>query len=256
MISQSLLASEYYAKAQPVDEFALKSSVSGQVLKVDESQEGKLSEGSAVIMIDDKVNQVELKSSKEKLVFLATNIRLAKQSVTNAAKMMQISQTNYDRVKDLSSYSKVQKDAKLLSSISATNTYIQSKTSLENLKTQRSDLKVRIATLKDTIEKKNIHVEKGLLLYKLYPNVGDFVTMGSPLLDAADTSKARLTVFVTKEDLKAIQEKTIYIDDKATTYKIDKLWNVADTKNISAYKTEIVIEKPAVFSTLMKVEFK
>jgi len=256
MISQSLVASEYFAKAQPVDEFFLKSSVSGQVLKVDESLEGKVSDGSVVIMIDDKVNQLDLQASKEKLGFLESNIKLTKQSVNNAYKAMQISKTNYNKVKNLSSYSKVQKDAKLLSSINGTNSYIQTKTTLENLKTQRADLQVRIATLEDTIAKKNIRVKGGLFIYKLYPNVGDFVTMGSPLLDSADISKARLTIYVTKEDLKDIQNKKIFIDDKETGYKIDKLWSIADTKNISAYKTEIVIDKPELFSTLMKVEFR
>ncbi len=256
MISQSLVASEYFAKAQPVDEFSLKSSVSGQVLKVDETQEGKVSQGSLIIMIDDKVNQLDLQASKEKLGFLESNIKLTKQSVNNAYKAMQISKRNYDKVKNLSSYSKVQKDAKLLSSISSTNSYIQTKTSLENLKTQKADLEVRIATLEDTISKKNIRVKKGLFIYKLYPNVGDFVSMGSALLDSADISKARLTIYVTKEDLEGIENKKIFINDKETNYTIDKLWNIADTKNISAYKTEIIIDKPKVFSSLMKVEFR
>jgi len=256
MISQSLVASEYFAKAQPVDEFSLKSSVSGQVLKVDEAQEGKVSKGSLIIMIDDKVNQLDLQASKDKLGFLESNIKLTKQSVNNAYKAMQISKRNYEKVKNLSSYSKVQKDAKLLSSISSTNSYIQTKTSLENLKTQKADLVVRVATLQDTILKKNIRVEKGLFIYKLYPNVGDFVSMGSALLDSADISKARLTIYVTKEDLEEIENKKIFIDDKETNYKIDKLWNIADTKNISAYKTEIIIDKPKIFSTLMKVEFR
>ncbi len=256
ILTSALLASEYFAKAQPVDTFALKASVSGQVISVDESKEGKLSDASVVIMIDDKIDVIELDASKEKLTFLDSNIKLSKQSVSNSLKMMKIDKTNYQRVQNLSSYSKLQKDAKLLSSINSTNGYIQSKTSLENLKTQRADLTVRIARLEDSIAKKNISVKKGLYIYKLYPNVGDFVSMGAPLLDSSDISKARLTIYVTKEDLKDIQSKKIFIDDKETSYKIDKLWTIADTQNISAYKTEIVIDKPEVFSTLMKVEFK
>ena len=256
ILASTLLASEYFAKAEPVDEFFLKASVSGQVVKVDESKEGKLSDGSVVIMIDDKVDVIELEASKEKLGFLASNIKLTKQSVSNAYKSMQIQKQNYTRVQNLSSYSSVQKDTKLIASINATNAYIQSKTSLENLKTQEADLKVRIAKLEDSISKKNIRLKKGLYLYKIYPNVGDFVNMGAPLLDSSDISKARLTIYVTKEDLKDIKKKKIFINDKETTYKIDKLWTIADKQNISAYKTEIVVDKPPFFSTLMKVEFK
>jgi len=256
ILTNALLASEYFAKAEPVDTFSLKASVSGQVVKVDESKEGKLSDASVVIMIDDKIDVIDLEASRQKLQFLQSNITLAKQSVSNSLKAMKIDKQNYARVKDLSSYSKVQKDAKLLSSINSTNAYIQSKTNLENLKTQDADLKVKIARLEDSIAKKNITVGEGLYIYKIYPNVGDFVTMGSPLLDSSDISKARLTIYVTKEDLAGIEDKKIYIDDKETTYKIDKLWTIADMQNISSYKTEIVIDKPAVFSTLMKVEFK
>ncbi len=256
LLSQALFASQYFAKAEPVDTFTLKASVNGQVIKVDESKEGKRSDGQVVIMIDDKIDVIELEASKEKLKFLESNIKLSKQSVSNSFKAMKIDKENYARVQNLSSYSKLQKDAKLLSSINSTNGYIQSKTNLENLKTQRADLNVRIATLKDRIAKKNITVGEGLYIYKIYPNVGDYVNMGSPLLDSADISQARLTIYVTKSDLEGIESKKIYINDKETNYTIDKLWNIADTKNISAYKTEIVIDKPEVFSSLMKVEFK
>ncbi len=256
LCARVLLAGEYYAKAEPVDTFALKAAVNGQVLKVDENQEGKVSDGKVIIMIDDRLDRVELDNSLQKMEFLESNIKLSKQSVANSYKAMKIEKANYAKVEHLNSYSKLQKDAKLLKSITATNAYIQSKTALENLKTQRADLEVRIATLKDRIAKKNITVAKGLYIYKLYPNAGDYVTMGAPLLDSADISKARLTIYVTKEDLEGIAHKKIYIDGKETAYKIDKLWQIADTKNISAYKTQIVIDKPTLFSKLMKVEFK
>ncbi len=255
-MSLALQAGEYFSKAEPAQLFYLKAAVSGQVVKVDEGQEGKSSDGSVLIMIDDKVDRVELEASKEKKRFLEENILLAKQSVANTYKAMKIAKENYNRVKNLSSYSKIQKDTKLLSLINNTNTYIQNKTNLENLKTQKEDLAVRIATLQERIDKKNIRVNKGLYIYKIYTKVGDFVAMGAPLVDSADTSKARLTIFVTKEDLEGINEKKIYIDDKETAYKIDKLWQIADSKNISAYRCEIVIDKPALFSKLMKVEFR
>jgi multidrug resistance efflux pump len=256
LIGNVLFASEYYAKAEPLDRYTLKAAVSGQVLRVEESKEGQLADGNTIIMIDDKVNRLELAASKEKLQFLQSNINLTEQSVQNSYKAMKIAKANYERVKHLNSYSKVQKDAKLLSAITSTNSYLQSKSALENLKTQYADLKLRIASLQDTITKKNIRVAKGMYLYKIYPNIGDFVTMGAPLVDVADISKARLTIYVTKEELEGIETKKIYINDKESNYKIDKLWQIADTQNISAYKTEIVIDKPKHFSTLMKVEFR
>lgn len=256
LLVKALFATEYYAKAEPVERYALKAAITGEVINVAVEKEGKISDGTLLIMIDDKVNRLDLEASKKKLLYLQNNIRLAKQSVSNSYKAMQIAKSNYDKVKNLHSYTKVQKDAKLLSAISSTNSYIQTKTNLESLQTQLEDLKLRIATLEDTIAKKNIAIPKGHYIYKLYPTVGDFVTMGAPLVDSADISQARLTVFVTKDDLEGIEKKKIYIDDKETDYKIDKLWRIADSQNISAYKVEIIIDKPKLFSTLKKVEFR
>ncbi len=256
LLAHALWASEYYAKAEPVDRYAIKASISGAVIKVDENQEGKVSDGRVLIMIDDRMDKIELDASKEKLAFLQRNIDLSKQSVSNARKVMQINQANYKKVQHLASYSTLQKDTKRLAFINSNNSYIQSKSALETLKTQLADLKVRIARLQDSISKKNISIDRGLYIYKLYPRVGDFVTMGAPLVDSADISKARLVIYVNKEDLEGIEEKKIYLNDKATDYKIAKLWKIADSKNISAYRCEIIINQPKVFSSLMKVEFK
>lgn len=254
--TQVMMATEYFAKANPLEEYAIKSAASGQVTRVDITKEGRVSDGAMLIMIDDKIDVAQLTASKEKVSLLESNLALSKQSVNNSYKAMQIAKKNYEKVKGLSSYTRVQKDAKLVSAINATNSYLQSKTTQQNLKTQLVDLKERIIALEDSISKKHVFVKKGHFIYKIYPRKGDFVTMGSPLLQSADISKARLSVYVTKEDLLGIEEKKIFIDGKETSYKIEKLWKMADSKNISAYRCDILIDKPELFSVLKKVEFR
>ncbi len=256
VLINKLVAGEYYSKIEPVDSFYVKSSISGKVIDVQEEHEGKFSESFVIIHIDDKIDVIDLKSSRKKLLILNSNIGLSKESVVYAKKIMSIDQNNYNRIKDLSTYSKVQKDAKLLSLINSKNNYIKSKNSLQNLETQKLDLELKIEILKDKIDKKNIKVDKGLYIYKIYPHVGDFVNMGSPLVDVYDLSLGKLTVFVSSEDLKNIESKKIYLNDELSKYKIDKIWRVADTQNISSYRVEIIIDKPNRFSKLMKVEFK
>ncbi len=251
-----IVAGEYYSKIEPVDNFYIKSSVAGQVVDVKEKYEGKISDYSVIIHIDDKIDVMDLKSSMKKLTLLKSNIKLSKESLLYTKKSMGIDQSNYNRIKDLSTYSKVQKDAKLLSLINSKNNYIKSKNSLQNLQTQKLDLELKIEILKDRIEKKNIKINKNLYIYKIYPQIGDFVNMGSPLVDVQDLSLGKLTIFVSSEDLENIEEKKIYLNDKLSKYKIDKVWRVADTQNISSYRVEIIIDKPKRFSKLMKVEFK
>jgi multidrug resistance efflux pump len=199
---------------------------------------------------------LDLKSSQAKLAITDETIELLKESVSNSKRAMGISKSSYARVKNLQSYSKVQKDAKLTALINATNAYIQSKTNLEKQKTLRSDLVVKIESLKDKIQKKNIKIKSGNLIYKIYPNVGDFVGMGARLVDSYDVSHAKLVIYINEGDLNGIKEKKIFLDGKETNYKIDKLWSVADSKNISSYKAEIIIDAPKLFSKLVKVEFK
>jgi len=222
----SLEATEYYSKAEPKELFKIKSAVNGEVVFVDDSFEGKKSNGVVIVKIDDKIDKADLTASKQKLKFLNENITLVRKSLQNSKKVADINSDNYNRVKNLTSYSKTQKDAKLLAMINAQNSYLSVKTSLENLKTQKEDLILKIKTLKDRIAKKNIEVKKGQYIYKIYPRKGDYLNPGSPLLDVYDISAAKLVIFVPFDDLKDITDKKIYLDGKESRYSIDKIWKV------------------------------
>ena len=110
--------------------------------------------------------------------------------------------------------------------------------------------------LKESISKKSIWL-KNRLLYKILVHKGDFVNMGTPLAEIKDLTKAKLIIFLEKDELQSIESKIIYIDDKKTDYKISKIWSVADNKFISSYRAEIIIKNPKeYFSKLVKVELK
>jgi multidrug resistance efflux pump len=252
----ALFATEYYSKAEPKELFRIKSAINGEVVFVDVKQEGTESAGDIVIKIDDKIDRADLKASKQKLKYLLSNISLMRQSLENSKKVANINGDNYNRVKNLSSYSKIQKDAKLLSMINSQNSLISLKTSLENLKTQKEDLKLKIKSLEDKIEKKNISVKKGDYIYKIYPRERDYLNPGSALMETYDISAARLVIYLSSDELEGVENKKIYLDNKETNYKIDKIWKVTDSVNISSYRVEIVIDKPKQFSKLVKIEFK
>lgn len=251
-----LSASVYYAKVEPVQNYSIKASASGEVKNVFKEAEGRVSKGGVLIQIDDTLNKKELLSSEKKLKAYKTTLEFTKQNLLNTKEVQRIKTGNYTRIKNLKTKSRVEKDNELVTLINAQNQTISLENSIQNLLIQINDLEYKIATLKDTIDKKSVSIEKGFLIYKTYVNRGDFVNVGASLVDAYDISQGKLTIYLSKEDIELAQNGTIYINGKATEYKIDKIWDVVDTQNISAYKAEILIPAPKRFSELLKIEFK
>jgi len=238
----NLQANEYYSKAEPIDTYQIKSDVSGKVVYADELKEGRYGDDNLVVKIDDKIDLIDLKSTKIEYENTQKLIEIAKKSYETDL-------SAYNKIKDLKTYSKTQKDTKLLKMLS-------SKTTLLNYQTNLSKLKLKLETLKDKIDKKNIKISKKYYILKVYPKKWDYINFGSPLIDVADLSKAKLTIFVTSSDLKKIKTDNLLIDGKKQKYKIIKILKVADSVNLSGYKVEIEIAPPKIFSKLIKVEIK
>ncbi len=254
--SVALNATIYYAKVEPVQKYSIKSAVSGKVLKSNYEMEGRVSNGKIIIHLDDILNREDLKNSIQKLKTIKNLISITKENLKNAKEIASIREKNYKKIKNLKTKSRVEKDNELISSVNAQNQVLNLMSNLENLKSQLDDQNYKIATLRDQIKKKSIIVPKGYLIYKLYLQKGDYAGVGTFLVDAYDISKAKLTVYVSKEDYDLAKNGVIYLDGKPTSYKIDKLWNNADTQNISSYKAQIIMPAPKVFSKLVKVEFR
>lgn len=256
ILAFSLNATVYYAKVEPYATHSITASVSGEVVFLAKDTDGRVSNGEVLIQIDDFLNKKELKSAKIKLKSLTRVVELTQKNIKNSKKVEQIKEENYNKIKDLKTKSRASKDAELISLINATNQLLSFENSLENLKISISDLRFRIAVLEDSISKKSISVQKGFFIYKTHVSKGDFVNIGASLADAYDISYGKLTIFLSKEDVEIAQNSKIYINDKPSDLKIDNIWKIADTQNISAFRTEIIIPAPKRFSELLRIEFK
>lgn len=223
----SLFAVEYYAKVEPVHNYIIKSAVSGKVVYVNDAIEGEKANNSMIVQIDNYVNKVELRETKKKLEAINS--------------MINLEDTNYNRLKKLTSKSGYEKDNQKIKVI--------------NLQTQRSDLKIRIATLQDTIKNKELKEEKNYI-YNIAVKEGDYVNPGTVLYESKDLSKGKVQIFIPIADVDMIKSRTIYIDGKKSGLKIEKIYKVADAKHISSYKCEIIIPNTKSFSRLVKIEFK
>lgn len=225
--SSFALATQFYAKVEPINTYNVKSSVSGKVLYVNEKIKSKQSDNKAIVKIDDVINKIDLKQSKMKLKNLENILDLEKGTLNS-----------YNKVSSKSKFDKDNQKIKIL-----------------NIESSISDIKTKIKTLEDTIENKNLK-EQNKYIYDIAVEVGDYVNPGTLLYTAMDLSKGKLEIFIPISDADTIKSKDIYINDKKTELKISKLYTVADSKHLSSYKCEIIIEDPKQFSSLYRVEFK
>jgi len=251
-----LFSKVHYAKVEPFDTTVLKSSVSGLVVEADIRKEGRRVKNGRIVHLDDSLDIAHLKTSKDtiklfqKMLNINANIAKSLKSTQNRQ------ESRYHRINKLATASKTQKDNAYSTFISTKTKYLGTKEKIVNLKKQLLDLNYRVKQLKDVISKKSL-VLKDKYLYKLLVRKGDFVGAGSPLAKVMDISRGKLVLFLEAQEIADIKNKTVFIDGKETSYRVDKIWRVADEKFISSYRAEIYIKNPLnSFSKLKKVEIR
>ena len=223
----TIFASEYYAKLEPIDSFQVKSAVAGKVVFSNSKIEGLKANNSTIIELDSSVNKIELEQSKNKLKYIE--------------EMITIEKNNYDRLNQVSSKSAFEKDTQKLKVI--------------NLESSKSDMIIKIESLKDTIDNKKL-VEKSNYIFNIAVKEGDYVNAGTLLYESKDLSKGKLEIFVPIAQINEIKNKDIYLDGIKSDVKISKIYDVADITNISSYKVELIISNVNTFSKLVKIEFR
>jgi len=223
-----LFAKVHYAKVEPYESVILKSAVSALVMDVDLEAEGSVVDQKRVIYLDDRLDNINLKTSKENLLIIHETLKRQ--------------ESYFQRINKLKTTSTAQKDNAFYSFASS--------------KTQYLDMQYKIAQLEDSISKKSI-VLNNQYLYNLMVRKGDFVNPGTALAEVQDATKAKLVLFLEPEELEQIDQKSVYLNGKKTEYIVNKVWKVADEKFISSYRAEIYMPAPSgAFSKLMKVEIK
>ena len=223
----SIFANEYYAKLEPIESYQVKAAVAGKVIFSNSQIEGLKANNTTIVELDSSVDRVELEQSKNKLKFID--------------EMLKIEQNNYDRLNQVSSKSAFEKDTQKLKVI--------------NLESSKADMIIKIENLKDTISNKKL-VEKSNYVFNIAVKEKDYVTPGTLLYEAKDLSKGKLEIFVPIAQIEEIKNKEIYLDGIKSDIKISKIYDVADSTNISAYKVELIVTNAQQFSRLVKIGFK
>lgn len=251
----AIYAKEYYAKAEPYEIYTVSSNVSGEVIYTDLASQGKVLGKKGYLQIDDTLDRAELQSLEGKISALEKTLEHNRQLELNYHQMAEMKQSNFDRIKDLKIKSSVEKDREYFDVVNSRNALLGVQKEIESLHISLGDLKLRRTQLRKSINDKHLSAP-GKVLYQLMVKPSSVVNPGTPLAQIADIRKAKLTLYLSAEEVQSLQNKKIYLNSSVTLYKIDRLWKIADASKLSSYRAEILISPPAQFSHLIKVEFK
>jgi len=255
LLSSLLLSQVYYSKVEPYELRNISSNVNGVVLFTDEDKIGQKLSNASYLRIDAKLDRDELKYTKVKIKNLKDSLAANATILKNLKESLDKKRSNYEKVKKLKIKSSVEKDREFYELISSENSYLNTQKERYSQKTQIADLELRVKQLNESIKDKNLRA-KGFVLYSIDVKVGQVVSMATPLARVADISKALLTIYLNEEDVIGAKRSAVYLDGKKSSYKISRILKIADSKNISKYKAQIVIKSPKVFSKLMKIELR
>ena len=102
-------ADPYYAKAEPLEEFTITSSVSGLITYVNRASEGSVL-SAQLLQVDDALERKELAMVQKKIALLKQSLALKHQLEKNYKEIVKRKRENYENIKDLNTKSKVEKD--------------------------------------------------------------------------------------------------------------------------------------------------
>lgn len=226
-----LNASEYYAKIEPYKTYSISSELSAKVEFVDKKKEYSLVKQKALVLkLDSTDEDIEFDSAKKSLLIQEEVLKIKQSNYKNKAKVIQLS--IYDKNQEKLSY-------------------LDSRQIVE-------DLKKNIKVIQKQKKRKEFFVEDKYLK-EIYVNKGEYVQIGQMLFELYDFSKSKLEVFVRPNDIEDLKQKSIYINDKKSEYKIEKVSKVRDTQRVSTYKVILYKDKPnpnIKFGEIVKVEFR
>ncbi len=254
-LSSVLFSKFYYAKLEPYEIRDISSNVSGLVLFIGEDMIGKELGSKPYIKIDSQLDEEELKNVETKIIYLNKIISINEKVLVNVENILLKKRQNYEKLKSLKIKSTIEKDKEYYDLMGSENSFLATLKDMSNSKILIADLKLRRSQLQRSLRDKNLNAE-GFTLYSILVKPGQVVSISTPLAKIADISKAKLTIYLDENDLVGVESKKIYLNAKETKYSVSRVLNIADTKNISKYRIEIIIDPPKVFSKLVKIELK
>lgn len=246
----------HYAKVEALQTYSIKSDISGKVIYSATNLEGKFVKDAVIIKLDTSDDRARLLNLKTTLELERENISLMQELLPELKENFKRQRDYFKRLKDTQSTSQAQKDSAYSAMVNAKNLYISTRANIIASKERLSKYISDIDILEHTISKKSITLHNRYL-YALRVKEGDYISPGREIMVSKDLSRAKLIIYLDRDELRDLKSKNIYINGKLDkSAKISKVWQVADEKYISEYRVEIIKDADIPFSSLAKVELK
>lgn len=130
----------------------------------------------------------------------------------------------------------------------------KSKTAKDNERLLYLSTKQALISARDNLKNRKIYANN-LYIANIFVKKGAFVNPGTPLIEAYDISRSKITIYVSKEDLDNIENKKILVNGEEN-YTLHKYFTIADKVKITSYKVELIGKTPQEFSKIVKVTIK
>ncbi|WP_108061599.1 efflux RND transporter periplasmic adaptor subunit [Poseidonibacter lekithochrous] len=228
----TLFAKEYMAQIKTYEMYEIKSQTSGIINIVNKNLESKyIKNKELLIKIDSKDEEIDLQKNRN--------------SYEIQKEIVKIKEQNYKAKKRISQLSLYDKNNEKLSFLEA--------------KKELSNLGQTVKKLENEISKKTF-VIKNRYIDKIFVDKGEYVNIGDKLFNSYDITKLKISLFLSQEEIKNIDSKTLYIENKKSYFKVDKIHKIKDENKISRYKVEFIKdntkEENYFFDKVVKVELK
>ncbi|QKJ22499.1 hypothetical protein [Poseidonibacter lekithochrous] len=228
----TLFAKEYMAQIKTYEMYEIKSQTSGIINIVNKNLESKyIKNKELLIKIDSKDEEIDLQKNRN--------------SYEIQKEIVKIKEQNYKAKKRISQLSLYDKNNEKLSFLEA--------------KKELSNLGQTVKKLENEISKKTF-VIKNRYIDKIFVDKGEYVNIGDKLFNSYDITKLKISLFLSQEEIKNIDSKALYIENKKSYFKVDKIHKIKDENKISRYKVEFIKdntkEENYFFDKVVKVELK
>ena len=226
-----LQAKVYMAQIQPYEKIEVVSETSGLIVNINRTQEFAYVSGSkSIVEVEKEREEIELSGLKKSLHLSQKIYKLKKSNFQSK-----------NRVKQISRYEKNLEEG-----------------SVYEIQNSIVELQKNIKLLEYQKKKKSFFV-KDKYINRIFVREGDYVDVGTKIMEVYDISKSKIELYIRASEIKNISEKTIMIDGKSSSFKIEKISMVRDSHNLSSFLVRLVkdaVSLEGYFGDVVKVEFK
>lgn len=227
-----LCAKNYMVQIKPYQSYEIKSQSSGPITYIKKNSESKYIKEAQVL--------IEIDAKDEKREYLKQ-----KASFDIQKEIVKIKEINYKAKQGIKNLSKYDKNQEKLSFLEAKKILLTNKYEMQMIQRE--------------IDKK-VFTIKHKYIDEIFIKEGEYVSVGEKLFEMYDITKLKITLYLTKNEIKNLEKKEIFINDILSDFRLKQVSKIKDEIKVSRYKVQFIKENKNLdeyfFDEIVRVEIK